>query len=212
MNTFWFSLALALITLLSGCSDPPPRQFAALPEEAVVLVVGDSLVAGTGASRDDAWPAQLARSTGWTVVNAGVPGATSSDALARLPDLLDAHRPDAVIIAIGGNDFLRSVPLETTRNNITALVATSQASTGHVALVAIPAMSVGGALIGRLSDHELYAAIATSHELVLVQSVVSETLSKAEMRSDRIHANTVGYAHIAEGVIETLSRHGWRLR
>jgi len=194
---------------LVGCGGEKPVLFTSLPGDAAVLVVGDSLVAGTGASRGQSWPDELARLTGWSVINAGVPGNTSADAWRRLPELLDAHRPDAVIIAVGGNDFLRSVPLETTRENIAAMVVESRATTGHVALVAIPAMSVGGALVGRLSDHDMFARIAQEHGLAFVPAAVSDALSRAELRADRIHANADGYAHIAQGVAEALARHGW---
>lgn len=208
--TFFGLLWITLV--IFGCSGEEPALYANLPGDATVLVVGDSLVAGTGAPRGRAWPDELARRTGWSVINAGVPGNTSADAYRRLPDLLDVHRPDAVIIAIGGNDFLRSVPLETTRENIASMVVESRAATGHVALVAIPAMSVGGALVGRLSDHELFVRIAREHGLALVPSVVADTLSRADLRSDRIHANADGYAHIAQGVVEALARHGWLAR
>lgn len=206
-------LALLWIALvLAGCGGEQPVLYTSLPRDATVLVVGDSLVAGTGAPRGQSWPDELARRTGWSVINAGVPGNTSADAYRRLPELLDTHRPDAVIIAIGGNDFLRSVPLETTSENVAAIVVESRAATGHVALVAIPAMSVGGALVGRLSDHDMFARIAQEHALAFVPAAVSHALSRAELRADRIHANADGYAHIAQGVVEALARHGWLAR
>jgi hypothetical protein len=105
---------VAAAVLLPACSDKPV-QFAPLAAQSVVLVIGDSLVAGTGASAGQAWPGELARATGWRVVNVGVPGDTSADALARLGALLRTHEPAAVVIAVGGNDFLRKVPLDATR-------------------------------------------------------------------------------------------------
>lgn len=208
MNTFARAV-LTVVVVLGACSGEKPAQFPPLAGDAAVLVIGDSLVAGTGAPRGQSWPDALARHTGWSVINAGVPGNTSADAYRRLPDLLDMYRPDAVIIAIGGNDFLRSVPLETTQQNIAAMVVASRAATGHVAIVGIPAMSVGGALVGRLSDHEMFARIAQEHGLALVPGVVSDALSRAEFRADRIHANADGYAHIAQRVADALAGHGW---
>lgn len=206
------TLALFALALTACSSDEVARQFAPLPEDATVLVLGDSLVAGTGASRQAAWPQQLADSTGWNVVNAGIPGDTTADALARLDGLLFEYRPDAVILAIGGNDFLRDHALERTRDNIETMIRESLAVTQHVALVSIPAKPVGAAVVRRLSDHELYAELADDYGLAIIPSAVSEVLSSAELRSDRIHANARGYEYIAQQVEEALGRQGWRIR
>lgn len=203
-------LLLALLTLsLMACSRDAPLVFAPLPSEAVVLVVGDSLVAGTGASRDEAWPEVLAGRTGWEVINAGVPGDTTAGARARLSGLVSDYRPDAVIIAIGGNDFLRNVPDTETRANLEAMIRDSLAATPHVALVAIPSVSVGRAVVGRLSDHEMYGELVRGQRIVLLSAIVSEVLSRTELRADRIHANREGYALIGARVADALADAGW---
>ena len=177
-----------------------------------MLVIGDSLVAGTGASTADAWPTRLAQRTGWEVINAGVPGDTSADALRRLEPLLAHHHPDAVIIAVGGNDFLRSVATEETRTNLERLLHLSRSASEHVALVAIPTPSIGSALVGRLSDHPMYAELARQHQVALVPSAVADVLSRPELRADRIHANANGYAALADRVTDALSHAGWLRR
>jgi len=204
-------LALLILTalLLTACGDRAPTRSAALPVDATVLVVGDSLVAGTGASRAQSWPAVLAGITGWSVINAGVPGHTSTDARGRLDDLLAEHQPDAVIIAIGGNDFLRRVDQDTTHANIAAMLATSKAAASHVALVAIPEPSMGGQMLGRLSDHTLYERLAAEHAVTLVAGVLSPTLSREIYRADRIHANADGYAYMADQIAGALTEAGW---
>lgn len=196
--------------LLAGCGAPEgTTSFTPLPQDAVVLVVGDSLVAGTGAPRGSGWPEGLAQRTGWQVINAGVPGDTSADALRRLDELIAQHQPQGILIAIGGNDFLRNIPLPITRDNIEKMIRESRAAAEHVGLVAIPAKSVGAALAGSLSDHELYAELATAHALALVPETVSDVLSRDALRADRVHANAKGYDAIAEGVSEALARQGW---
>ncbi len=199
---------IALCLVLAACGERSPA-LAPLPAQARVLVLGDSLVAGTGATPAQSWPTGLAQQTGWQVINAGIPGNTSADALARLPALLAEHRPDALIIAIGGNDFLRRFPPEETRRNITALMTQGKAATSHVALLAIPAPSVGAAVFGSLSDHPLYAELAGAQQVLLVPEVVAKTLSREEFRADRIHANAAGYARIADGVRQALAEGGW---
>ncbi|MFX6601416.1 GDSL-type esterase/lipase family protein, partial [Acinetobacter baumannii] len=84
----------------------------------------------------------LAARTGWNVINAGVSGNTSAQALERLPALLQEHRPTLVIVSIGGNDFLRRLPLETTRTNLRRIGEQARASGAQVLLVAVPGLSL----------------------------------------------------------------------
>ena len=202
-------LALALsLFILAACSEAPV-DVQPLADGAVVLVIGDSLVAGTGATAEQSWPSGLARRTGWSVVNAGEPGDTSEAALRRLPGLLETHLPDAVIIAVGGNDFLRNVPLANTRAQLEEMTRISKTAADHVAIMAVPKFSMAGAAFGALSDHDLFAGIAQSNGLVLIPRAIADTLSRAELRSDRIHANADGYARMAAHAHEVLTRHGW---
>ena len=128
--------ALALVPLV-GCGRKTPRA-QSLPPDATVLALGDSLTSGVGASADTAYPAVLARLTGWKVVNGGISGDTSGDALARLPGLLQKHKPALVIVSIGGNDFLRRQSATATRSNIRQICTDAQASGAQVLLVAVP--------------------------------------------------------------------------
>ena len=78
-----------------------------MPPGAVVLALGDSLTFGTGAPPEAAYPAELARLTGWDVVNAGVPGNTSAQARERLPALLEtagAQLGDEVVLDAAAGD------------------------------------------------------------------------------------------------------------
>jgi len=111
----------------------------ALKADARLLALGDSLTFGYGAPPGEDWPARLAALTGWQVVNEGVNGDTSAGALKRLDALLAADSYDAVLVGIGGNDMLRGVPLQTTRDNIAAIVRQARTHTPRVALIATPA-------------------------------------------------------------------------
>jgi lysophospholipase L1-like esterase len=172
----------------------PPAQ--AIPAGATVLALGDSLTAGVGATPDSAFTPVLERLTGWHVVNAGVSGDTSAQALARLPGLLSAHRPSLVIVSIGGNDFLRRVSEATTRANVRQICTGCTASGAQVLLVAVPQPSLLAAA-GVLSDHALYAEIAQELLLPLHAGGWAEVLSDPALRSDAVHANAAGYERFA---------------
>ena len=84
--------------LLAGCGR---KRFRKLAAGDAILALGDSLTAGFGAPKGADYPAQLAQLVGRKVINGGVSGDTSAQALARLPDLL-AQKPKLVVVSIGG--------------------------------------------------------------------------------------------------------------
>ncbi|MES0873181.1 arylesterase [Sinimarinibacterium thermocellulolyticum] len=88
-----------------------------------ILVLGDSLSAAYGIPAERGWVALLQerlRQRGYPhgVVNASVSGETTAGGLARLPALLDRHRPQMVLIELGGNDGLRGLPLTELEDNL----------------------------------------------------------------------------------------------
>jgi len=143
------------------------------------------------------------------VVNAGVSGDTSAQALARLPALLEEHRPALVVVSIGGNDFLRRVPEATTLTNVRSICRQSLASGAQVMLVGVPAFSLAAA-VGALSDHSLYGALAKELKLPLHAGGWSAVLADPALRSDAIHGNAQGYGRFAQELAETARASGMR--
>lgn len=105
-----------------------------------VLVVGDSLSAEYGIARGAGWVAlleqKLARERiAARVVNASISGETTSGGRARLPALLDQHRPDVVVLELGANDGLRGLPVPSAQANLRAMIAMAQDKKARVLLV-----------------------------------------------------------------------------
>ena len=123
-----------VLALLSG---------SAYAEEAdssrVILFFGDSLTAGYGLDREQAFPALVqARidSLGWNfeVFNAGLGGETSAGGLRRIDWLL--RRPiDVFILELGANDGLRGIDPKDTHANLQQIVERVKAKNPKVALV-----------------------------------------------------------------------------
>lgn len=200
------SLAVVALAPLAACGRKGPTANAVHPG-ATVLALGDSLTSGVGASADAAYPAVLARLTGWRVVNGGISGDTSAQALARLPALLQTHKPALVIVGIGGNDFLRRQSAATTRSNIRQICADALASGAQVLLLAVPEFTMLAA-VGRLSDHAMFEDIASELKIALHRKGWSEVLAQEQLRSDQIHANAAGYEAFTEGLVQTLKDTG----
>lgn len=197
---------LPATALLAACGKRAPKA-RPIATGSTVLALGDSLTSGVGADAATAYPAELQALTGWQVVNGGVSGDTTAQALARLPALLEAHRPQLVIVGIGGNDFLRQMSAAA-KDNIRAICRAATAAGAQVMLVAVPQFSLLAASTGRLTDHPLYAELAGELQLPLYEGGWAEVLGNASLRSDQVHANAQGYRQFAEGLAKRLRQAG----
>ncbi len=195
-----FFLALIVVFLLAACERAPTLPKLATHD--VIVAFGDSLTHGTGAASDAAYPAVLAALTGRTVINAGVPGDTTTTGLARLPEVLAEHKPRLVLLCLGGNDMLRKDPAAATENNLRLLVQTIRASGADVVLVGVPEPKLfGGA-------PDFYARVAQDMQLPLEADVFNDVLKDNRLKSDPIHANAAGYRVVAERLAEFLREAG----
>ena len=197
--------ALLLLCGLSACSKPET----ALPVQTTVLILGDSLTQGVGASSaQSSYPALLKQQTQWNIINGGVSGNTSAQALARLPELLQQHQPKLVIISIGGNDFLQRLSNSDTQANIAQSIALSQQSGAQVLLVAVPELTLAAA-VGHPNDHAMYAQLAQSHQVYLLEDAWSDVLADDSLRADPVHANDAGYQAFSKLLVKRLQQIGW---
>lgn len=114
--------------------------FSAQNAAPTLLVFGDSLSAGYGLAREQAWPSLLESrlkdsGSAYVVVNASVSGETTAGGLSRLPLTLQQHKPKIVILELGANDGLRGLPIATMRKNLTTMINASKAAGARVLLV-----------------------------------------------------------------------------
>jgi acyl-CoA thioesterase I len=115
---------------------PPPGSAPA----ATILVVGDSLSAEYGIARGTGWVSLLAMKLRTErpdvqVVNASISGDTTAGGRSRLPAALAQVRPVLVVIELGGNDALRGLDLNSSQQNLEAMIEASRAVNARVVLV-----------------------------------------------------------------------------
>jgi acyl-CoA thioesterase-1 len=105
-----------------------------------VLVYGDSLSAAYGISQKDGWVSLLGerlKPRDYTVVNASISGETTSGGAARIGDALERFRPDILVLALGGNDGLRGLPVAEMKANLATIVRAAQARKARVLVVGV---------------------------------------------------------------------------
>lgn len=196
---------MLLVAVLAGCPRAPERT--PLPRVATVLALGDSLTFGTGADAESSYPAVLASITGWQVENAGVPGETASQICARLPELVEEHRPALVLVLAGGNDFLRRMPEGGIRDALRACVTHARARNVPVALLSVPRLGLGG-----LGDAPVFREMAGELGVPLIDAGLADLLARRDMRSDAVHLNAGGYRAMAARIADSLAKFGWLRR
>lgn len=179
-----------------------PASAASAPS---ILVVGDSLSAGYGIEMREGWVTLLQQrlvKKGYphTVVNASISGDTTSGGRARLPDALKRHRPQIVIIELGGNDGLRGLSLRETRANLDAMIKAAQSAGAQVLLVGIHLPpNYGPEFTGKF--HAIYHDLARAHGTALVPFLLEGVaLTPGLMQSDGIHPLAVAQPRLLENV------------
>lgn len=199
-------LCPALLVTLFACGDA--QKLDPLPADAVVLAFGDSVTYGTGAPRSEDYPTRLALLTGRQVHNAGIPGDTARAATSRIADALARTAAALVIIELGGNDFLQRRASAEVKEDLRAIIRAVRTAGAIPVLVAVPQVSVFGAVTGRLSDSPIYAALAEEEQVLVIEDVFADVLSDATLRSDAIHPNAEGYRILAARIAAELERAG----
>lgn len=165
-----------------------------------IVAFGDSLTYGYGAEAADAYPAKLAARLGRDVINLGVSGDTTTSALTRLDDDVLSQSPRIVIVGLGGNDFLQSVPIATTEANLRTIVRSIQHGGAMVVLLGFRFPSV-------TANYEtMYARVAKEERCLLVPDLLDGILSNPSLKSDEIHPNARGYELMAERVAGPLKK------
>lgn len=184
--------------LLALCAGGLPAQAQTPPAAApVVLVVGDSLSAEYGLQRGKGWVALLqerlqAEKVQARVVNASISGDTTSGGRSRLPALLKQHSPAVVVIELGGNDALRGLPLDMTRDNLDAMARAAREAGARVLLLGMEMPPNYGARYAA-EFRQLYKAVADAQKSALVPFFLAGVADLPDptrlFQADRIHPN-----------------------
>ena len=170
-----------------------------------ILIVGDSLSSAYGMPVEQGWVALLRQKLADagrndTLINASISGDTTANALARLPQALERHQPDLVIVELGGNDGLRALSLKQMKANLAAIIDQSAAGGRGLLLIGVNLPpNYGRRYTERF--HAVYRQLAEEKAVSLMPSMVDDIgVNSALMQRDGIHPNAKAQPLIAAKV------------
>ena len=179
-----------------------------------ILIVGDSLSAEYGLKRGTGWVPLLEKQLAGEkksarVVNASISGDTTSGGSSRLPALLAQHKPDTVVIELGGNDALRGLPLDMTEKNLTAMTQAAKKAGANVLLLGMQVPPNYGGNYGATFSG-LFTKVARAEKVALVpfflKGVADVDDVASQFQADRIHPNEQAQAKMLGNVWPELKK------
>lgn len=170
--------------VLAGAAQAAPK----------LLVYGDSLSSAYGIAQARGWVALLEarleqERLDYNVVNASISGETTSGGLARMDQALAQHRPAVVLIALGGNDGLRGLPVEAMRKNLSSMITKAQKAGARVLLAGMKLPPNYGPSY-TMSFEAAFGEVARRHGATLLPFLLEGVAgNEALFQDDRLHPN-----------------------
>jgi acyl-CoA thioesterase-1 len=204
----WVLFSALSVTQGGSASEQSPTRKAAEPR--VIVALGDSLTAGYGIDRAEAYPALLQlriNAEGWnfTVLNAGQSGDTTADGLQRIDWLLQ-RRIHVLIVALGGNDGLRGIEPDATRTNLQAIIDHARQEYPDIRIVLAGmamAPNMGKDYVSRFQA--IYPDLAKHNQVALIPFLLEGVGGRPESnQDDMIHPTAEGQKAVADNVWRVL--------
>jgi len=174
----------------------------------VIVVLGDSLSAGFGLQQGEGWVSLLQQKLQQQayphrVINASISGDTTGSALARLANALQ-HRPNILIVELGGNDGLRGLPLKTMQSNLRQIIEQGQQIGAKVLLLGMQIPPNYGPLFAQRFT-QTYETVARDTGAVLLPFFLAGMEADTRFyQADQIHPNAKGQPLMLQNVWEKL--------
>lgn len=213
MRYFYTLFLFFCMMMPAGAAIPTLAETpSAEPEEPLrVVIFGDSITAGYGLDDGDAFPALIQDKVAdedWSrveIINAGLSGETSAGGLRRIDWML--RRPiDIFVLELGGNDGLRGIDPEVTRENLAGIIEKVREADGEtrILLTGMEAPpNMGEAYINEFRS--IYPKLADGYDVAFMPFILEEVGGNPELnQSDGIHPTAEGHQIIAENLWEYL--------
>ena len=208
------TIILVLGMAIIGCKDGSTNGDDSTNGKKITLVcLGDSLTAGYGATasfeedKSKSYPAYLEKKDNISVINAGVSGDTTTQALARVDSDVLPEYPEIIIILLGANDFLHIIPISTTQDNLQNIINKVDNKNRKIYLakfytdVMAASMSIPSGIITQYNNMFITLA-ASSNNIELIEDIWTGVWGVH--MSDPIHPNAEGYEIMADNIYKVV--------
>lgn len=195
-------LSCALVALPTLANPTKPQT---------IVIFGDSLSSAYGFTIDEGWVSLLQQrlaklKMNYQVVNASITGETTSGGLARFSDMLKTHRPNIVMIELGGNDGLRGLSADETYKNLSAMIQKSQKNKVKVLLLGMKIPPNYGLKYSQQFSQN-YQTLAKKHEIQHVPFFLEGVAGNPNLiQADGIHPTAKAQPKLLENVWPTLKQ------
>ncbi|MEN8787942.1 MAG: arylesterase [Flavobacteriaceae bacterium] len=213
-----------LLLFLFGCGDTNTKkpgvdssdalntstEIIASAKNKVIIFFGDSLTAGYQLDPQEAFPALIQQKIdslqwGYTVINAGLSGETTSGGRNRINWILN-QKTDVFILELGANDGLRGIPLSETRENLQAMIDTVQSKDADTKII-LAGMQIPPNLGQDYTAEfrQIFIDLARENKLPLIPFLLEGVAGNPNLNlADGIHPNIEGHRIVATNVWNTL--------
>ena len=174
-----------------------------------MLLVGDSISSGYGIPPKTSWVnllrLELAKAyPNVKLINDSIAGSTSYNGLIRLRHQLQSIKPFAVIIELGGNDALRGLNLQASKQNFVSMIKLAKQAGSHVLLISVRLFPNYGPVYTN-AFNALYNNLAQDPDIILIPTLLKGiALNPSLMQKDGIHPNAQAQPRLLKRVRPSL--------
>ena len=202
------------LPLWASAQSPSAYAKSIASPEKIVLIVGDSLSAEYGIARGKGWVQLMSEQAAKEmvkvrIINASISGDTSSGGVSRLPQLLQIHKPQLLILELGGNDALRGLSMRMTEQNLSSMAKEAKKTGAKVMIVAMQIPPNYGANYAQ-QIAQAYQSVAKETGAELNSSFLKGIADDADplkwFQPDRIHPNEAAQSTMMKNIWPQLKR------
>ncbi len=180
-----------------------------IADDKKLLILGDSISAGFGIKESQNWTTLMKSSfskegKNLKIINSSISGDTTSGGLSRISRDLNMHKPDFVLVELGGNDALRGYPISRIKQNLLKIVSiiSNNKSIAIIMQIKIPP-NYGKKYIEAFEN--IYSEVASETDARLISFMLENVALKEDlMQPDGIHPNEKAQPVIAEQIKEEI--------
>lgn len=183
---------VAIILILTSTLFSYQKHKNIVNRASLIVFFGNSITAGKGAGVGEDFPSLIGKTLNVPIVNSGVSGSTTSNALLRINNDVVRKNPSIVVIELGGNDLLEHVDSEVSRRNFD-LILSKIKPTGTKIVI----LDVKFFVFDKKYETD-WANLAKKHNAIFVPDILEGVITDPSLKFDDIHPNAKGYQKIAE--------------